>query len=81
MRALREVWLGVQVQQRKPYLSHKHVLAHMRFAQRYENWTIDDWKSVSYRDDTKINRFNSLVGHGVGLDMENALDLNMSMRL
>jgi hypothetical protein len=40
--ALREVGLGAQVQQRKPFLSRKHVLACLRFAQRYENWTIDD---------------------------------------
>ena len=42
--ALREVGLGAQVQQRKPFLSHKHVLARLRFAQRFENWILDDWK-------------------------------------
>jgi hypothetical protein len=41
-RALREVGLGAQVQQRKPFLSCKHVLACLRLAQKYENWTIDD---------------------------------------
>jgi hypothetical protein len=40
--ALREVGLGAQVQQRKPLLSCKHVLACLRFAQRYENWIIND---------------------------------------
>ena len=58
-RTLREVGLGAQVQQRKPFLSRKHVLAHLRFAQRYENWSIDDWKCVIVSDETKINMFNS----------------------
>jgi hypothetical protein len=58
-RALREVGLDAQVQQRKPFLSRKHVLALLRFAQRYENWTVDDWKHIIFSDETKINMFNS----------------------
>jgi len=42
--ALKEVGLGAQVQQKKPFLSHKRVLVRLRFAQTHENWTIDDWK-------------------------------------
>ena len=41
-RTLREVGLGAQVQQRKPIPTRKYVLTRLRFAQRYENWTIDD---------------------------------------
>jgi hypothetical protein len=58
-RALREVGLGAQVQQRKPFMNRKEVLARHRFSQRYENWTIDDWKRVIFSDGAKINRFNS----------------------
>ena len=57
--ALREAGLGAQVQQRKSFFSHKHVLARLRFAQRYEIWTIDDWKRVIFNDETKINRISS----------------------
>jgi hypothetical protein len=57
--ALREVGLSAQMQQRKLFLTRKHVLARLRFAQRYENWTIDDWKHVIFNDKKKINRFNS----------------------
>ena len=57
--ALREARSGAQVQQKKPFLSYKHVLACLRFAQRYENWTVDVWKRVIFSDETKINRFNS----------------------
>ena len=56
-RALREATLRAHVQQRKSFMSRKHVLACMRFAQRYENWTIDDWKHVILSDGTKISRF------------------------
>ena len=57
-RALREIALGARVQQRKPFLSHEHVLTRLRFAQRYEIWTIDDWKRVIFNGKIKINMFN-----------------------
>ena len=41
-RDLKEVRLGAIAQQRKLCMSHKYVLARLRFAQRYENWTIND---------------------------------------
>ena len=34
-----------------------NVFARMQFAQRYENWTIDDWKCMLFSDKTKTNRF------------------------
>ena len=57
-RALREVGLGTQVKQRKSFMSRKHVLTRMRFAQRFENWTIDNWKRVIFSNEIKINKFN-----------------------
>ena len=81
---MREVGLGAQVLQRKSIMSHKHVFTRLRFAQRYENLTIDDWKRVIFSDETKINKFNSygrsccwigpqhvhpIVKHGGGLVM------------
>ena len=57
--ALRKAGLGAQVQQSKPFLSRIHVLARVRFAQRYENWTIDDWKHMIFSDETKTNGFHS----------------------
>ena len=55
-RTLREARLGAQVHQRKPFMSCEHVLTCSRFAQRYENWIIDDWKHVVFCDETKIKR-------------------------
>jgi hypothetical protein len=57
--ALREVGLGAQMQQRKPFSSHKHILARLRFARRHEDRTIDDWKHIIFSDETKINKFDS----------------------
>ena len=53
-------WEGLvaMVQQRKPLLTRKHVLARLRFSQRYAKWTIHDWKPVIFNDETKINMFN-----------------------
>ena len=31
----------------------------MAFAQKYLEWTVDDWKRVVWSDETKINRFGS----------------------
>ena len=56
--AFREVGLGAQMQQMKLNPSCKHILARLRFAQRYENRIIDDWKCMIFRDETHINKFN-----------------------
>jgi hypothetical protein len=74
-RALREVAVCAQVQQRKPIQSRKHVLACLRFTQRYENWTIEDWKRVIFNDETNINRSCCWIGDGDGIGP------NMSIRL
>ena len=36
---------------------------------------------MNFSDETKIISSIQMVGHGVGLEMENALDVNMSIRL
>jgi hypothetical protein len=58
-RALREAALGACVQQKKPLLAKRHVLARLNFAHKYKNWTVDDWRRVISSDETKINLFNS----------------------
>ena len=54
--------MGAQIQQKKFVSKSKYVLACLRFAQRYERGTIDDWKRIIFSDETKINRFNSYSG-------------------
>jgi hypothetical protein len=58
-RALRAKGLVAHAQQKKPFLAHRHVLARLRFACRYANWTVDDWEQVIFCDETKVNKFNS----------------------
>ena len=58
-RALREVGLSACVQQKKPLLAKRHVLARLNFAHKYKNWTVDDWRRVIFSDETKINLINS----------------------
>ena len=57
--ALREAGLDASVQQKKPLLIKRHVLARLSFAYKYKNWTVDDWRRVIFNDETKINLINS----------------------
>jgi hypothetical protein len=56
---LRKAGLGVCVQQKKPLLVKRHVLARLSFAHKYKNWIVDDWRRVILNDETKINLINS----------------------
>ena len=51
--------------QKKPKLIPGHRKAHLAFAQKYLEWTIDDWKRVVWSDETKINRYGSDGQHYV----------------
>ena len=57
--ALRWEGFAAHVQQRNPLLGRRHVQARVRFAHRYANWTVHDWKRVIFSDETKISIFNS----------------------
>ena len=56
---LRNVGMKGVPKQKKPKLSARHIKARMNFAQKYSNWTIDDWKRVIWSDETKISRLGS----------------------
>ena len=40
-------------------LKGSHCQQHLKFAQYYGNWTVEDWKKVLWTDETKINRIGS----------------------
>ena len=44
---------------KQPYLKLGHHRARMDFAEKYQYWTVEDWKRVIWSDETKINRFSS----------------------
>ena len=54
-RALKVVGLDAQVQQRKPFKSHKHVLARLEVCSKVMKIGL----LMIFSDKTKINRFNS----------------------
>jgi hypothetical protein len=47
------------VKKKKPSLSVRHRRARLAFAQKYREWTVEDWKRVIWSVETKINRFGS----------------------
>ena len=54
-RTLKELGMKAVIKQKKPPLLPRHRRERMEFAQRYKEWTIDDWKEVIWSDETKIN--------------------------
>jgi hypothetical protein len=47
------------VKAKKPFLKAAHREARLAFAQKYEHWTVEDWKHVVWSDETKVNRIGS----------------------
>jgi transposase len=45
--------------QKKPRLTSAQKQAHLEFAQKHLEWTVDDWKRIIWSDETKINRYGS----------------------
>ncbi len=44
---------------KKPAISEKNRKERLAFAKYHKNWTVEDWKTVIFSDETKINRFGS----------------------
>jgi len=58
-RTLRRVGLKAVVKKKKPALKIAHRKQRLRFANRYKNYTVADWRRVIWSDETKINRIGS----------------------
>jgi transposase len=56
---LKRAGLKAVGKKKRPYLKHSHRKARMDFAEKYQHWTVEDWKRVIWSDETKINRFGS----------------------
>ena len=48
-------WRAV-IKEKQPLLKSYHKKAKLVFAERYKEWTVEDWKRVWFSDETKINR-------------------------
>lgn len=54
-RRLKEAGLSNRRPAKKPLLTREHRVARLRFARNHQNWTVDDWKSVLFSDETRVN--------------------------
>jgi len=45
-RRLKEIDLFSRVRRQKPVLKPQHIAARLRWARRYQHWTVEDWKRV-----------------------------------
>jgi transposase len=58
-RSLKRQGLVARVKKRKPLLLKRHRIARRKFAQKYRNWTIEDWRRVVWSDESKFMIFGS----------------------
>ena len=56
---LKKAGLQAVVKAKKPLLTKRHRKERLDFALAHLNWTVEDWKSVVWSDETKINRLGS----------------------
>src|SRR5271154_4970110 len=54
--ALKEAGLHSATKKKVPMLKQQQRQKRLKFAQYYENWSVEDWKRVLWSDETKINR-------------------------
>jgi hypothetical protein len=47
------------VKRKRPFLSKQHRRERLDFAITHQDWTVEDWKTVVWSDETKINRLGS----------------------
>src|SRR4051794_11659074 len=47
------------VKTKKPLLTKRHRKERLDFALAHQDWTVEDWKTVVWSDETKINRLES----------------------
>lgn len=58
-RRLKEAGLNGRVAKRKPLLRAVNKQKRLEFAKKHRNWTIDQWKSVLWTDESKFEIFGS----------------------
>jgi len=58
-RSLKRQGLAARVKKRKPLLLKRHRIARKKFAKKYRDWTIEDWRKVVWSDESKFLIFGS----------------------
>ena len=58
-RNLSEIGLKGCMRRKKPLFTKVHIKKRKLWAQHYSNWTVDDWKTAVFSDESKFNLFGS----------------------
>jgi transposase len=58
-RTFRRNGLSSRVKRKKPYLKKAHRYARMKFAKKYQSWTVEDWSKVIWSDESKFMIYGS----------------------
>jgi transposase len=58
-RGLKAVGMKAVRKKKRPFLSKKHRRARLDWALAHQHWTVEDWKTNVYTDESKINCFGS----------------------
>jgi hypothetical protein len=58
-RNLSRTGMKAVVKVKHPLLTARHKRNHLEWAMERRNWTMEDWKSIVWSDETKINRLGS----------------------
>jgi transposase len=56
---LKKIGMKAVVKKKRPFLTKHQRKERMDFALSHQDWTIEDWKTVVWSDETKVNRLGS----------------------
>ena len=56
---MQKVGMMAVVKRKRPLLTKKHMRERLDFAIAHKDWTLEDWKTVVWSDETKINHLGS----------------------
>jgi len=73
-RRLKEAGLIAKKLVKRPALTKKHITGRLQFVKKYKEWTEEDWASVVWSDESKINRICSDGLRWVWDDQEDSLN-------
>ena len=60
---LKEIDLYSRIRRQKPLLKPSHKAARLRWARKYQHWTVEDWKKVIWSDESSIVLGQKLYRH------------------
>ncbi len=58
-RRLNRAGLHGRAMVKKPLLTKNHIKNRLAFGMKHLSWTVDNWKNVLFKDETKINKIGS----------------------